>query len=88
MKVCNFSKTKALMERLTETNNHHDDVVYQAMVRLGGKIQMRVMEFRKHLAEPLRETQIKKSLIRLRERGAIEMIGEKHDSRGHIYRIV
>jgi len=76
------------MEKLSDTNKKHDQLVYEALVKLGGRVQMRVMEFRKHISEPLRETQIKKAFIRLREQGIIEMIGEKHDSRGHAYRIV
>lgn len=88
MKVYNYAKTKALMEKIVDAQKHHDQLVYEALVKLGGKVQMRVMEFRKHLTEPLRETQIKKAFIRLREQGIIEMIGEKHDSRGHAYRIV
>lgn len=88
MKVYNYAKTKALMEKIVDSHKHQDKLVYDALVKLGGRIQMRVMEFRKHISEPMRETQIKKALIRLREQGVIEMIGEKHDSRGHAYRIV
>lgn len=88
MKVYNYAKTKALMEKISDNHAHQDKLVYDALVKLGGRIQMRVMEFRKHISEPMRETQIKKALIRLREQGIIEMIGEKHDSRGHAYRIV
>lgn len=88
MRVHNHAMTKALSQRIEQMHQQHDQLVFDALLRLGGMIQMRVMEFRKHLAEPMRETQIKKALVRLREQGKIEMIGEKYDSRGHAYRIV
>jgi predicted transcriptional regulator len=48
---------------------------------------MRVMEFRRHLSESLRETHIKEALRRLADKGLIEVIGERHDSRGYAYRV-
>lgn len=87
MKVYNHARTKQ-MERIEETHKKHDELVLQALTRLGGKIHMRVMEFRKHIDEPLRETHIKKSLKRLLEKGAIELTSEPYDSRGSAYRIV
>lgn len=76
------------MEKIILTQQKHDDLVFEALRKLGGRIQMRVMEFRKHLAEPLRETHIKNSLKRLVERGMIEQTSEPYDSRGSAYRII
>jgi chromosome segregation and condensation protein ScpB len=45
------------------------------------------MAFRKHVPEPLREVQIKEAFKRLIEKGLLEMVGERHDSRGNHYRI-
>lgn len=87
MKVSNFARTK-MMEKIADSHRKHDELVFEALNKLGGKIQMRVMEFRKHLSEPLRETQIKQSLKRLIERGTIIQTSEKTDSRGPAYRIV
>lgn len=88
MKVYNHPSTKALMEKILETQQHQDNLVFDALTKLGGAIHMRVMEFRKHINEPLRESQIKKALKRLVDKGMIEAIGEKNDSRGHAYRII
>jgi hypothetical protein len=70
-----------------EKQARHDAVVLETICRLGGVVHMRVMEFRKHIPEPLREVQIKDALKRLTENGLIEMVGERHDSRGNKYRI-
>lgn len=88
MKVYNHVRTKAMMDKVLETQTKQDTIVLTALQKLGGNIHMRVMEFRKHLDEPMRETQIKEALKRLTAKGVIEMIGERHDSRGHAYRIV
>ena len=86
MKVYNWATTRTL--KVIETQAKHEQLVFDAMTRLGGKIHMRVMEFRKHITEPLRETHIKEALRRLADKGMIEVLGERHDSRGHAYRIV
>ena len=78
--------SNARHEAALEQQEHHDSMVLDAIRRVNG-IQMRVMEFRKHIREPLREAQIKDSLKRLIEKGYIVMVNEKRDSRGNIYRI-
>lgn len=65
----------------------HDDLVLEAIKKLGGNIHMRVMDFRKHLAEPLRESEIKDSLKRLVELGRIEMLYE-HGGHGKRMRLL
>lgn len=65
----------------------HDDLVLEAIKKLGGNIHMRVMDFRKHLAEPLRESEIKDSLKRLVELGRIEMLQE-HGGHGKRMRLL
>jgi len=65
----------------------HDDLVLEAIKKLGGNIHMRVMDFRKHLAEPLRESEIKDSLKRLVERGKIELLQE-HGGHGKRMRLL
>ena len=70
-----------------ERQARHDAVVLETICRLGGSVHMRVMEFRKHIPEPLREVQIKDAFKRLIDKGLLEMVGERHDSRGNHYRI-
>lgn len=86
MKVYNNTTARTL--KFTETQAIHEQLVFDAIVKLGGKIHMRVMEFRRHITEPLRETHIKEALRRLADKSLIEVIGEKHDSRGYAYRII
>ena len=86
MKVYNWATARTA--KAIETQAKHEQLVYDAIVKLGGKIHMRVMEFRKHITEPLRETHIKEALRRLADKGLIEVIGERHDSRGYAYRII
>ena len=86
MKVYNWATNRTA--KFIETQAIHEQLVYDAIVKLGGNIHMRVMEFRKHITEPLRETHIKEALRRLADKGLIEIIGERHDSRGYAYRII
>lgn len=86
MKVYNWATARTA--KAIETQAKHEQLVYDAIVKLGGNIHMRVMEFRKHITEPLRETHIKEALRRLADKGLIEVIGERHDSRGYAYRII
>ena len=72
---------------LYERHAKDESVVLEAIKRLGGRFQMRVMEFRRHLSEPMRETHIEEALRRLVEKGVIEMIGERFDSRGQAYKL-
>jgi hypothetical protein len=53
-----------------------DNIVLGTIRKLGGNIQMRVMDFRKHMQPPLRESEIKQSLKRLSELGKIELSQE------------
>lgn len=73
---------------MLENQAKQEQIVFSAIQKLGGSIHMRTMEFRKHLSEPLRETHIKETLKRLQNKGVIEIVGERHDSRGYSYRIL
>lgn len=86
MKVYNTNPDN--YKNIAEKHAQNEAVVLDAIKRLGGSMRMRVMEFRRHLNQPLRETHIKEALKRLCDKGIIKMTGEKHDSRGHSYKIV
>ena len=62
-------------------------IVYQALVKLGPIVHMRVMDIRKHLTHSLGESTIKKNIKTLTELGYIEVIGETNDSRGRALRV-
>lgn len=74
------AKRQADLERL-------NSIVLDALKRLGGVFQGRIMLFRKHLCTPLREAQIKETLKRLAQEDVIEIIGEKNSAKGNIYKI-
>lgn len=84
MRVANLRPREDLQKR----HELEEQLVVQAIKQLGGIMRLPVMKFRKHLAEPMRETQIKKTLQRLQENGQIEQLGERCDCRGHTYRLV
>lgn len=75
-------------EDLQRRHEIEEQLVIEAIKQLGGIMRLPVMKFRRHLAEPMRETQIKKTLQRLQDRGQIELLGERHDCRGHTYKLV
>ena len=72
------AKRKAELDRL-------ESIVLDALVKLGGKFQGRVMQFRKYLAEPLREAQIKDALKRLAADYRIRIDGERNAANGNTY---
>jgi len=74
------AKRKADIERL-------NNIVLDALVRLGGTFQGRVMQFRKYLAEPLREAQIKDALKRLAADYRIKIEGERNSAKGIAYTV-
>lgn len=74
------AKRKAEMDRL-------ESIVLDALVQLGGKFQGRVMQFRKYLAEPLREAQIKDALKRLAADYRIRIEGERNSAKGILYTV-
>lgn len=75
------AKRKADIERL-------NNIVLDALVRLGGTFQGRVMVFRHHLSEGMREAQIKDALKRLVEAGKVRVIGEKNSHKGNTYEVI
>ncbi|MFZ9891076.1 MAG: hypothetical protein ACO3FL_04435 [Ilumatobacteraceae bacterium] len=86
MKIYNYPKTnKADLEAKHLQN---EEIVLDAVKKLGGFFQMRVMEFRRHLREPMRETHIKEALRRLVDKGVLRLTTERCDSRGHAYRLI
>lgn len=64
-----------------------ESIVLDALVRLGGSFQGRVMQFRKYLAEPLREAQIKDALKRLAADYRIKIEGERNSAKGISYTV-
>lgn len=84
MRVSNFRPKHNLQKRY----ELEEQVVVQAIMKLGGVLKLPVMKFRKHLDEPMGESQIKKTLQRLHKQGQIEQLGERCDCRGHIYKLV
>jgi hypothetical protein len=85
MKV--FSQVRRDLTEIYASQARHDAVVLETICRLGGSVHMRVMEFRKHIPEAMREVQIKEALKRLTENGLLEMVNDKRDSKGNHYRI-
>ena len=64
-----------------------ENVVLDALVKLGGSFQGRVMQFRKYLSEPLREAQIKDALKRLAADYRIKIEGERNSAKGISYTV-
>lgn len=64
-----------------------NNIVLDALVRLGGSFQGRVMEFRKYLSEPMREAQIKTTLKRLADDYRIKIEGERNSAKGICYTV-
>lgn len=75
------AKRKADLERL-------ESIILDALVRLGGRFQGRIMLFRKHLCTSLREAQIKETLKRLSEAGKVRVVGEKNSAKGNLYEVI
>jgi len=75
------AKRKADMARL-------ESIVLDALVRLGGRFQGRIMLFRKHLCTSLREAQIKETIKRLAEAGKLRVIGERNSAKGNTYEVI
>ena len=78
---------KMRAKRLAE-HKRLEDVVLNALRRLGGSFSGRVMVFRKELSESLREAQIKETLKRLVDAGTIRVIGEKNSHKGNTYEVI
>lgn len=76
-----MAKRRENMERL-------EGIILDALMRLGGRFQGRIMLFRKHLCTSLREAQIKETIKRLTEAGKVRVIGEKNSAKGNIYEVV
>ena len=74
------AKRKAELDRL-------ENIVLDALVKLGGKFQGRVMQFRKYLSEPMREAQIKDALKRLAADYRIKIEGERNSAKGISYTV-
>ena len=75
-----LAKRQAEAERL-------EAIVLDALTRLGGRFQGRVMVFRHHLSESLREAQIKDAIKRLVEAGKVRVHGEKNSHKGNLYEV-
>ena len=75
-------------KNVPEKQARAEELVVTAIKRLGGEIQMRVMEFRRHLDEPLRETHIKEALKRLCDKGVLTMTAGRTDPKGQAYKLL
>jgi hypothetical protein len=69
------------------TDQSHDQMILDVLIRLGGKFAGRVMELRRHLPMPIREAQIKDSLKRLTVAEKIKVSGEKNAAKGNTYEV-
>jgi len=62
-------------ERRRRLNAEMDQIVVEAITRLGGRFEGRTMDLSKNLSEFLREAQIKAAIKRLSESGVIVIEG-------------
>ncbi len=69
------------------TDQSHDQMILDVLIRLGGKFAGRVMELRRHLPMPIREAQIKDSLKRLTIAEKIKVSGERNAAKGNTYEV-
>ena len=69
------------------TDQSHDQMILDVLIRLGGRFRGRVMELRRHLPMPIREAQIKDSLKRLTVAEKIRVSGEKNAAKGNTYEV-
>jgi hypothetical protein len=76
-------RKKATIER----QERDDEMVLSLIKQLGG-VQIRTMEFRKRMPEPIRENHIKQSFQRLRDAGIIRIIGNSYDANGVRYELI
>lgn len=75
-------------QKSREHQEHIDSIVLSALKALGGKFVGRVMAFRHHLSEPLREAQIKESLKRLEAAGKIAVAPARISANGKSYEVI
>ena len=64
-----------IYERRRRLNSEMDALVVEALTRLGGRFEGRIMDLSKNLSEFLREAQIKAAIKRLSESGVIVIEG-------------
>lgn len=82
-------ETIAKLEAKRAADMHRlESIVLDALMRLGGRFQGRIMLFRKHLCTGLREAQIKETLKRLSEAGKVRVVGEKNSAKGNLYEVI
>ena len=62
-------------ERRRKLNAQMDQIVLEAITRLGGRFEGRIMDLSKKLSEFLREAQIKAAIKRLSDSGVIVIEG-------------
>jgi len=65
-----------------------DDEMVLALIKQLGGVQIRTMEFRKRMLEPIRENHIKQSFQRLRDAGIIRIVGNTYDANGVRYELI
>jgi len=70
-----------------ERQARDDEMVLSLIKQLGG-VQIRTMEFRKRMLEPIRENHIKQSFQRLRDAGIIRIVGNTYDANGVRYELI
>lgn len=64
-----------IYERRRRLNSEMDALVVEALTRLGGRFEGRIMDLSKNLSEFLREAQIKAAIKRLSEAGVLVIEG-------------
>ena len=74
-----------IYERRRRLNSEMDALVVEALTRLGGRFEGRIMDLSKNLSEFLREAQIKAAIKRLSESGVIVIEGTTN---ARVYRIL
>jgi hypothetical protein len=72
-------------ERRRKLNAEMDQIVVEAITRLGGRFEGRIMDLSKKLSEFLREAQIKAAIKRLSEAGVIAVEGTTIN---RVYRVI
>jgi hypothetical protein len=72
-------------ERRRKLNAEMDQIVLEAITRLGGRFEGRIMDLSKKLSEFLREAQIKAAIKRLSEAGVIAVEGTTIN---RVYRVI
>ena len=70
-------------EKRRQQMNHLENLVSDALLRLGGVFVGRSMDLRKHIAESLKESQIKDAILRLSKAGRLRIEGADNSRKSY-----